>query len=273
MTILQKKDGQLGGLMNKKPRVIFTVCDNKNEWMTKLMENSLRKFHSEDELPLVVYGQKEMERIKDPEKFYFATPYFMKELIKEYDLVLKIDNDSLVTGDLSYILYEAQYDVGTVYNWNRTDPLKYGLVEMATIPYNEYYNNGFVAVRNEDFVKEWWGQVRGRHWDRMPFREQGFLNILTHYGRFKTVCFDDYDPSYNYSCWHGLRSKGEWLKIVLNEKKELVLPRGQDDYPERDKIIRVLHWAGGKDERKMHYRTLFQEPVIERLDWLVSDAS
>jgi hypothetical protein len=255
----------------KKKQVAFTIADKANEWMVPFLRNSLRKFHTEEELPLIHYNQGDMDRIKDPEKFYFATPYFMKGLTHEYDTVLKLDCDQIITGDLNHILYNAIYDVGTVYNWNRTDPIKYGIIEMATIPYNEYYNNGFVAVRNEDFAKEWWGQVRGRHWGRMPFREQGFLNILTHYGRFRTVCFDDYDPAFNYSCWHGLRSKGEWLKVVLNEKKELVLPRGNDDYPERDKIIKVLHWAGGKDEKKMHYRTSFQEPVIERLDWLVGE--
>jgi len=253
-----------------KKQVVFTVADKNNEWMVPMLKNSLRKFHSEEELPFIHYNQGDMDEVKDPDKFYFSTPYFMKELVKEYDTVIKMDCDQIVTGDLNYILNDAHYDVGTVYNWNRTDPQKYGLVELATIPFNEYFNNGFVAVRNKDFVNEWWKQCRGRHFERMPFREQGFLNILTHYGRFNTVCFDDHDLSYNYSCWHGLRSKGEWLKIVLNDKKELVLPAAKDEYPERDKIIKILHWAGGKDEKKMHYRTSFTESVIERLDWLVA---
>lgn len=263
----------------KKKQVAFTIADKANEWMVKLLRNSLRKFHTEEELPLIHYNQKDMDIIRDPAKFYFATPYFLRYLIKEYDTVIKLDCDQIICGDLNHILYEAKYDVGTVYNWNRTDPLKYGLVEMATIPFNEYYNNGFVAVRNEDFVKEWWAQCKGRHFERMPFREQGLLNILTHYGRFRTVCFDDYDPAFNYSAWHGLRSKGEGMKMKVEFKEgskdykdaKLMLPRGTDDYPERDKQIVAYHWAGGKDERKMHYRTLFPEDVISYFDWLVGE--
>jgi hypothetical protein len=254
---------------NRKERVLFVIASGRQAWMLKPFLNSLRKFHNEEELPVVVYGDAEMNAIKDPAKYYRATPMFAKELIKEYKLVIKADVDQIITGDLGYI-FTKEYDVGTVYNWNRVDPPIYGEVGIATIQPIEYYNCGFVAMRNAQFINHWWGLCMSPHFERMPMREQGFLNILTHYGFYRVMCFDNYDPISGYSSWHGLRSKGEWNKIVLKGKK-LILPQGADGYPEMPKQIRVLHWAGGDGAPKLDYKIYFDEKVIEYLDYLTED--
>ena len=228
-----------------KPRVMFTVADNNNLKWAKQLENTLRKFHSAEEIPFVIIGQEELDKWDDKAKFYRATPYYAKKFLEEYELVIKIDADSLITGTLDYI-FQMSYDVATVYNWNRVDPPVYGEIGLATIRPLEYYNNGLVAMRSKEFVNQWLKLCYGPHFDRMPFREQGFLNVLAHYGEFKVLCLDDYFPVFGYSAWHGLRSKGEWNKIELRNK-ELLLPKGDNGYPEMDKVIKVIHWAGGQD--------------------------
>lgn len=245
--------------------VFFTIADNNNLKWAKQLGNSLAKFHKD--IPFKIIGQKELDENKDPAKFYRATPYYASKLLEEYDLVIKIDADSIVTGSLDYVL-NMPYDVATVYNWNRVDPPIYGEIGLATIAPQEYFNNGFVALRSKEFVKEWLRLCYSPHFDRMPYREQGFLNILAYYRNYEVVCLDDYNPLTNYSAWHGLRSKGEWNKIVIRDDK-LILPKAPNNYPEMDKEIKVIHWAGGNDQNKMNYRIYFNEDVIKRLDYLI----
>jgi len=250
-----------------KPVIMFTVADDKNRPYAEMLAKSLRKFYDAKTLPFRIYGNEDIAKFKDPAFFYRATPLIAKDLIKEYELVIKIDADSLITGNLDFILNSTGWDVGTVYNWNRTDPLTYGLVSVASLAPQEYYNCGFVAMRNADFINHWDRLCHSVHFDRLQYREQDILNLVCHYGNFKVKCFDDYDPVYNYSAWHGLRSKGEWNKIIV-QNNELVLPKADDRYPERDKQIKVIHWAGGNGV-KMNYKAFFTEEVIKYLDNLL----
>jgi hypothetical protein len=256
-------------------KIAFTIADEKNMPYAKMMENSLRKFHSEEELPLIIITGDELNALlaQDNQFFYRATPIIANKLFDEgYDLVIKIDADSLVVGKLDYV-FDSEYEVGTVYNWNRVDPEKYGEIGVCTIQPIEYYNCGFVAMKSHKFVKHWLHLCMSPHFERMPMREQGFLNVLTHYGFYKTMCFDDFNPFNFYSSWHGLRSKSEWNKIVLktlNNEKVMVLPQGREGYPEQDKIIRVVHWAGGNEDIKMNYKVYFSDEVSSYLDELTN---
>lgn len=256
----------------KNKVIAFTIADEKNLPYAKMMAKSLRKWHTEEELPLKIYGPEEIKQYQSKYKDYFykSAPLHFRELLKEYDLVIKLDADQLITGKLDHIIdIWKDYDVGTVLNINRVDPSVYGLVSLATIAPNEYYNNGLVALRNPWFAEEWWRLCNSIHFDRMPMREQGFLNILCHYGNYNVRCFDRYDPVHNISTWNGLVAKGEGLRMrVVNN--QLVLPIGLDNYPDREVVVKAYHWAGGAGEVKMNYRTHFNEEVISWMDWLVS---
>lgn len=251
-----------------KPRVAFTIADNNNLADAVKLKNSIRKFYNEKELPFIIIGQDELDKWNDPNKFYRATPHFARKLMGQYQLVIKIDSDSIVLGNLDYI-FNMQYDVATVGNWNRVDPPVYGEVGLATIHPLEYYNNGFVAIRNRVFVEEWYSLCYSRHFDRMPYREQGLLNIMAHYGRFKTLCLDDKNPYMNHSAFYGLRSKGEWNRVHL-KGDEFILPKGDNGYPEEDKVLKVIHFAGGAD-KNTNYRLFFNEECIKRLDYLTNE--
>jgi hypothetical protein len=252
--------------------VMFSVADKKNEPYAIALRNSLRKFHTEEQIKFVLYDQAALDRIEDPQKFYRATPYFAEKLFNEgFDMVIKADADQIITGSLDYILDDKKYfDVGVVYNWNRVDPQKYGEIGFATIHPFEYVNCGFVVIKNKELVRHWLRLCYSNHFDRMPFREQGFLNTLVYYGNYSVLFLDKYDPIFNYSAWHGLVSKGEWNKIKLVDNK-FIVPKGTDGFPEMEKEIKVIHWAGGNDSPKMNYRLYFQEDVIKRLDYLTNE--
>lgn len=257
----------------KKPVIAFTIADDKNIEYAKMLENSLRKFHSSTEIPLkfVTGDDLDIELDIDTNFFYRATPVIAERLIKEYDLVLKFDADQIVTGSLDYILKTKDYDVGTVMNWNRVDPQTYGYVQGWGILPPEYFNCGFVAMRSEAFVHHWNVVCHSPQFDRLQYREQDLLNILCYYGNYNVRCFDHGDGIANYYAWHGLISKGEWLRAEMKGNDIIVPadPQAQGAFS-REWVIKLLHWAGGEGATKMNYKTRFNEDVIKRLDYLVS---
>lgn len=250
--------------MSKLPVCFFTVADKNNLKFAKQLENSLKKFHPD--IPFFLYTE---EDVGDPINYYRQKPMFARNLIKKYDLVIGADADQIITGSLDYILKE-NYEVGCVMNYNRTDPKKYGLVGVWDILPQEYMNAGFVAMRSERFILNWWRLCNSAHFNNAQYKEQDLMNIIIHYGDFKVECFDVPNAVKNYHAWHGLVSKGEWDKMIMKDGK-LILPKTDDNYPEEDKEIKVLHSAGGGNEKKIgdSYRLYFSDEVIDYLEGLI----
>lgn len=250
--------------------VMFSIAtDPKNLEYYEMMKNSLKKFHPD--IPLILYNAEKVKKYSDIDKSwsYRATPSIMNELKDEYDLIIQVNADQIITGPLDYVL-EGNYDMGVVYNWNRVDPKRYGSVSVLDIPSYYYYNLGFIAVRSKRLIKNWKKLAYSYHFMNYRYREQDLLNIMAYYGDYKVRCFDEYDPKTKYSAWHGLRSKGEWHKCIMRDGK-MILPASIEGYPERDKEIKILHWAAGSDGIKMNYRTYFSKECITYLDWLTGD--
>lgn len=257
-------------------RIAFTIADENNMQLANNMINSLRKFHSEEELPVHIVSGEELQNYlkQDPHFFYRATPIMAKKFMEEgYDYVLKLDADQIIMGDLDYVLNSEGWEVGTVINVNRVDPPKFGWIGLfSLVAPQEYFNCGLVAMKSKEFVDHWHSLCFSQYFERMPYREQGFLNLLTHFGTYKVKCFDHYDKIYDYGAWHGLLAKGEGMRMKLVDGK-VILPRGEDDdqgYPDRDVEIKVYHFAGGGYDSKNH-RIYFPEELINHIDWLISD--
>lgn len=251
----------------KKPVLIVTIADDKNLTLAKQLENSLKKFHPD--VPYTCIQGEELQALlkNDPNFFYRATPILGERYLKEYELVIKIDADSIITGDLSYIWNTKDYDIGTVMNWNRVDPKIYGVVQAQGILPVEYFNCGLVAMRSEDFIHRWNVACFSPQFERLQYREQDILNILCYYGNFNIRCFDHGDGPANYHAWHGLIAKGEWLRAEVKGEK-IIIPKGEDNFPNKDVDLKVIHIAGG--QVKPSYKTLFKEDVIQHLNKLVS---
>jgi len=242
--------------------IAFTVADQNNIEYAKKMANSFHYFHPDIELK--IYTEKDIE---NKINFYRQKPMFARELIKEYDLVIGLDADQIVTGDLSY-MFDKDFDVAVVNNFSRSDIEKYGYISVFDIPPDQYMNCGMVAMKSKKFVDHWWDLCNSYHFDRLKYKEQDLLNIMIHYGQWNVLALDRGNNGYN--AWHGLLSKGEWLKMKLINDK-LILPKAKDMYPETNKEIKIMHWAGGSNEPKMNYRTTCSEEVIKYLDKLISN--
>lgn len=253
-------------------KIAFTIADNNNMEIANQMINSLRKFHSEEELPVHIVTSEELQQylIEDPMFFYRATPVIGKRFLKQgYDWVLKLDADQIIMGDLSHLWEDVDYDVGTVLNYNRTDPKTYGNVTTYVIDPKQYYNAGLVAMNNLEFVDHWFTLCYSPYFDRVQYREQDLLNIMCHFGKWKVKCFDLHDPIQNISAWHGLLNKGEGVNMKLVDG-EVILPANEDGYPSIDVKVKVYHYAGGGHEPK-NFRIQFNEELIKHIEWLISD--
>lgn len=241
----------------KKPRIAFCVADINNRKYYEMMKNSLRKFHTDEELPLMLIEEFNIKRFRDPDFFYRATPLVADELISEYETVIKIDADSIITGPLNAI-WEGDFDVAVVNNSNPREMKTYP-VSVLNIHPLAYVNAGFVVMKSPEFITFWKNFCMSTLFYSFQMREQDILNILVHSGNYKVKRLDEGDSYY------GLASKQYWPQIEL-EGDKLIL-RKNDEWPkESDKYIKVIHFAGGNSPDKMNYRIRFSPNVIKYLD-------
>jgi len=242
-----------------KKLVGFTIFDKNNEKYARMFISSLRKFHSEEDLPLVLVTEESIKATKDPMFFYRATPMIAKDLIKEYETVIKFDCDQIVCGDISHI-WKEDFDVGVVNNSNPRE-MKNLLVRVWDIHPLSYLNCGLVVMKSEEFINHWWGLCVSPHFDQYQYREQDLLNIMVFYGNYKVKFLDAGKE------WWGLISKGYW-PLCERRENDIVLPKNKEWPTDEDKILKVIHWAGGNDPNKMKFRLHFKPEVVKRLEWL-----
>lgn len=241
----------------KQPICFFTVAgDPVNLHYAAMMEASLKHFHPD--IPLVLFGDKEVKQTNDGGIFYRATPVFGRILLDKYELVIKIDADSIVTGKLDHIFEDQTYDMGNVSNFNRVDQAMYNFpLTTWDIPLDRYMNCGFVAMRSKELVEHWLKLCYSDSFKNYRFKEQDLMNIIYHYGNYNVKCFDDSNK------WHGLISKGEWLNLKMRDG-EIVLPP-VNGYPNEMKTIKVIHMAGGNVPDKMNIHKFFTGDVEKKL--------
>ena len=228
-----------------KKRAIFVPADNNHLEEFKRFEASLRKFHSEEDLPLLRFDNP----TSDPLFWYRAKPILARELIKEYETVIGMDSDQIVCGDISYIWSESNYfDVGVVMN----DPsYPIGLWDIS--PQGKYYNNGLVVLRNEKFIEHWYRLCMSRHFGSYQFREQDLLNILcSDYFDYKVKWLEEKD-------FYGEQAKPHWPKAKMVGDKIMI----------ENVELKIIHFGGGNIANKGNFQTRFQPDVIGRIEWLI----
>jgi len=119
-------------------------------------------------------------------------------------------------------------------------------------------------MKSERFVNHWWGLCNSYHFENYQYREQDLMNIMMAYGDYKVGLLDAGKE------WFGLISKGYWPLCEL-KGEDIVLPKNKEWPTNEDRILKIIHWAGGNDPNKMKFRLHFKPKVVKRLEWLVSE--
>ena len=235
--------------MERNKLCCYTFFDKEHEADGKLMINSFKYFHPD--VPLIVYDQEYLDKIKYrdiPGFWYKSTSFFAKELIKEYETVVQINADSIITAPLDDIFDNTVYDIACVMNNNRTDPP----VTVFNVPAQMYVNNGLIAMRSKRFVDHWWDLCNRYYFDQFRYREQDILNIMIHYGDYNVLNLDMKNK------WYGVISRGEWMRFVVKSGKLYCPPA--EGYNQTQKQICVIHCAGGS-VKKWNWSTQFTPQV------------
>ena len=252
----------------KNKVVAFTIADQANLKYAQMMERSLRNFHTEEELPLVIVGSDKIKLTNDPAFFYRAKPAIARDLIKEYETVIGIDADSVITGNIEEA-WKGDWDVAVVGNSNPRELKTTGPISVWNIDPLAYVNAGFVAMKSESFVNHWWGLCTSPHFGAYQFKEQDLLNIMCFYMNFNMggpYKFSNLEAGNE--IW-GLRGKGYWLDYEIRDS-DLMLPKQEDGWVNEDKQIKVIHVAGGNMPNKMNFWTYFKPEVARYLKNLTS---
>lgn len=244
---------------------VYTIADNNNLKSAEMLYKMWHYWHKNDPIDFHIINEKECKETLDNNIYYKATPYFANQLFKTYNykLLIKMDCDQFIFGNLSHLWQEDSYDIGVVYNLNRIDYKNYGYVNVWDIPAQQYFNNGLVVIRSHKFIDWWLHLCNSYHFYNYQYREQDLLNIMIHYGDWKIKSLDEGNM------WHGLISKGEQSRFIIKDNK-LILPKGDDNYPDEDKLIKVFHLAGGNIPNKTNYRIIFNEETIELIDKMLN---
>lgn len=231
--------------MVKKKIVAFSPCDNNNLVHFQKLEKSLRKFHSEEVLPLLRFDNQS----GDPDFWYRATPIIASKLLEEYETVIKLDSDQIILGSLDDLINDTEkYDVGVVLN-DPTYP-----IQVWDITHPRYFNNGLVVLKSKEFTYHWLKLCISPHFTNYQFREQDFLTLLcSDYHNYTVKIFDTLAKVY------GEVIKPQWTQAEMKDGKVMV---GQTQ-------ICVYHSGGGNTPDKMNYKIRFQPEVVKYIDGLI----
>ena len=242
-----------------KKAIFYTIADENNLPYAKGLEASFKKFHKN--IPFKIYGPEYCAKAKEEDNdfFYKATPWIARELLEEYELVVKMDADSVVCGNLDHIIKDETYGVGVVSNYSKSDLQLYGAVAVWDIKPEEYFNCGLVAMRDKNFVNNWFRLCQSDRFRNYRYREQDLLNILCHYGDYKVKLLD------NSELLNGLLGKDLWHASELENKNIVVKFRADDGAEVAQRTIKVIHWGGGNASNKMAFETKFTTEVAEYL--------
>ncbi len=186
------------------------------------------------------------------------------EISDDYDMVIHLDGDTIVLGDLSEMISSKADIIGTLNNnslskagandgittplylHNKKDEQYYSAEK--DIPIDEWLNAGVIAANNSEFWLEWKrvNDVASSHGYRLPppyGDENDTLNLVFHGGKFTTEIVDSHKTSvsYNIKSLSGNSHYESLKKFYVKDDKVYY-----DDFLTNEPIqIKVLHQGGG----------------------------
>ncbi|OFW53977.1 MAG: hypothetical protein A2163_07855 [Actinobacteria bacterium RBG_13_35_12] len=187
----------------------WTAVDDKLYYAegTHIFINSFRKFHPD--IDLVVFRQDTVDRLFKEKKinWYMAKPYFA-ELLFDYDLICNIDADTVITGRLTEVFDNIDYDIGGVWNFN-----DYENASFENITEEMYVQAGMIASTKMEFWKEW----QEANKDAMKYirRENDIFNLVI-YNKLPHLKLKIFDKDKDY---YGCKSLGREPKFYIEDDK------------------------------------------------------
>lgn len=198
-------------------KVCFVPVDDKHYYPegTHIMINSFRKFHPD--IDLVVFRQDVADKImRNGVTWYNSKPNFA-ELLFDYDLIVNMDADHVITGRMTEVFDNVDYDVACPLNKN-----DYENTSVENITEDMYLQGGLVASTNKDFWMKW----MEKNVDAMKYkcRENDVMNLVI-YNDMPQLKLKILDKEKDYYGCKSLNREGEFYlqEGKLMCRKEQVL--------------------------------------------------
>jgi len=230
------------------------------------MINSFYRYHPN--IPLYVLTDKEINKevqtVVPMAREYF-NPLLSRTIADEYDLVVHIDTDVIVTDRLDEIL-EGDYDVAVARNNADQGTAGCGPAHCLNgeVDVFKYANAGVVASTKKEFWDDW-VKLNQKDFNVRPMHEQDNLNIIINSGKYDVKWLDPVDKPLYYNIasaygdpkWGGQWDKHweSWERIELRDDKLWL----------DDKLIKMLHYAGGNVFPKFDLTKHFTPDVANHL--------
>ena len=251
--------------MNKKVAVSTWCSPDYHEFIgIKELTNSIKYFHPEIDHHV-------NSEPWSPEKAWFLAPACM-QVADNYDMVIHIDGDAVVVGDLSEMISSNADVIGTRNNnaFNKaggnagiTTPHHVYNSESSTyastdtqILLEEWLNAGIIAANNKNFWQAWHeinmtvrGILKSYNLHRLapPYGDENdTLNLVYFSDRFTTETIDAKGTNLHYNI-SNLWSDGpynhyeSWKNLYIKDEK-VFLDDPIDGTPNQ---VKILHQAGG----------------------------
>jgi hypothetical protein len=223
-------------------RIVFTTFVTDEEWKEKCavpLMNSSRYFHPE--IPFKIFTLEEIHKESADVSIGNCKAVIGKLLSNEYDLVVILDADSIITAQLDEIL-EADYQIAGVRNRSDhgsvhfADPAIFQIPNICTM--DEYMNAGLVASRAIEFFNDWDALKEVKRFDL----DQGTLNMVAYSGKYKLKVLDPIGKPYYYgvaNTYGDSTAWDSWKSIQLVDSKLWLKNKSNVN-----KQVKILHKAG-----------------------------
>jgi hypothetical protein len=164
--------------------------------------NSFKRFHPD--IDLAVIRQSTVDKLfkeKDID-WYNAKPYIAEMFFNDYDLVVNMDADHVVTGRMSEIFDNVDYDVAGPWNFN-----DYENASFDNITEEMYIQGGMIASTSKDFWWKW--QEMNRDARKYKRRENDVMNLVI-YNAMPELKLKIVDKDKDYYGCKSLGREPEW---------------------------------------------------------------
>lgn len=229
-------------------KVVFTAVDDRLYYPigTHIFVNSFKRFHPD--IDLVVFRQDTVDKLfKEKDiNWYQAKPFLAELLFDDYDLIVNMDADHVVTGRMKEVFDNVDYEVG--FPWNFND---YENAAFENITEEMYLQAGMVASTRKDFWLKWQEMNR----DAMKYlrKENDTVNLLV-YNEMPELKLKIFDKEKDY---YGCKSLGREPQFYIEEDKLMC----------RNEQILAYHYArGGNALPKLDFDNMPLTPDVK--NWL-----
>ena len=226
-------------------KVCFTAVDDKHYYPvgTHIMVNSFRKFHPD--IDLVVFRQDTADKIfQTGVTWYNAKPNFA-ELLFDYDLIVNMDADHVITGRMTEVFDNVDYDVGAPLNFN-----DYENTSVQNVTEEMFLQGGMIASTKKGFWLRW----KEMNKDAMKYkcRENDVMNLVI-YNDMPHLKLKIFDKDKDY---YGCKSLNREPEFYI--EKDQLMCRGEN--------VLAYHHAKGGVYPKLNFDTMPFIPEVR--NWL-----